>query len=91
LRASTVLKLLEATDALRRPERFEEFLRACEADARGRAGLQGQPYPQAEYLRRARSAAAAAALSESERAGLSGAAIGERLRAKRLEAIGALA
>ena len=91
LRASTVLKLLEATDALRRPERFEDFLRACEADARGRAGLQGQPYPQAEYLRRARSAAAAAALSESERVGLSGAAIGERLRAKRLEAIGALA
>ena len=90
LRASTVLKLLEATDALRRPERFEDFLRACEADARGRAGLQGQPYPQADYLRRARSAAAAAALSESEREGLSGAAIGERLRAKRLEAIGGL-
>ena len=90
LRPLTVLTLLEATDALRRPERFEELLRACEADARGRAGLQGEPYPQAESLRRARAAAAAVGLDSDERRGLSGAAIGERIRAKRLEAISAL-
>ena len=43
---------LELSDALRRPERFELFLRACEADARGRLGLEQQPYPQAGILRR---------------------------------------
>jgi len=91
LRPATVLKLFEATDAFRRPERFEEMLAACEADARGRTGLEAQAYPQREYLRRARAAAAAMTLDESERQGLAGAQIGERIREKRLEAIKALA
>jgi tRNA nucleotidyltransferase (CCA-adding enzyme) len=87
LRPTTVLKLFEATDAFRRPERFEEMLAACEADARGRTGLEAQPYPQREHLRRARAAAAAVTLDESERQGLAGAAIGEKIREKRLAAI----
>jgi tRNA nucleotidyltransferase (CCA-adding enzyme) len=90
LRPSTVLKLLEATDAFRRPERFEEMLAACEADARGRTGLEAQPYPQRDYLLRARAAAAAVNLNEDERQGLAGPAIGEKLREKRLAAIKAL-
>ena len=87
LRPVTVLKLLEATDALRRPERFEELLIACEADARGRAGLEDQPYPQRTLLREARAAAAAAQLDAAERAGLPGALIGERIRERRLAAL----
>ncbi|MGH8201755.1 MAG: multifunctional CCA addition/repair protein [Steroidobacteraceae bacterium] len=87
LRPTTVLKLLEATDAFRRPERFEEMLAACEADARGRTGLEAQPYPQRDYLLRARAAAAAVSLDASERQGLAGAAIGERIRDKRLAVI----
>lgn len=51
--ADELYATLEATDALRRPERFELFLRACEADARGRLGLEHQPYPQAHILRHA--------------------------------------
>lgn len=47
LRPATVLKILERCDALRRPERFEMVLGACEADFRGRGGQQGKPYPQA--------------------------------------------
>ncbi|MDE2450417.1 MAG: multifunctional CCA addition/repair protein [Gammaproteobacteria bacterium] len=90
LRPATVLKLLEATDAFRRPERFEEMLAACEADARGRTGLEAQPYPQRDYLRRARTAAAAVSLDEKERQGLMGLAIGERIREKRLAAIKSL-
>ncbi|EEB79521.1 tRNA nucleotidyltransferase/poly(A) polymerase family protein [marine gamma proteobacterium HTCC2148] len=54
LRGKTLLKLLTATDALRRPGRFEAFLLACEADARGRLGREEEPYPQANYLRKAR-------------------------------------
>jgi tRNA nucleotidyltransferase (CCA-adding enzyme) len=87
LRADTMLKLFETTDAFRRPERFTELLLACESDARGRTGLETKPYPQAAYLQRARDAAAAVTLSDEERAGLQGTAIGEKIRAKRLKAI----
>ena len=51
LRADTVLKTLESCDALRRPERFADFLLACEADARGRTGLENREYPQRELFR----------------------------------------
>jgi tRNA nucleotidyltransferase (CCA-adding enzyme) len=70
LRRQTVVTLLEKTDAFRRPERFELFLLACEADARGRLGLEDQPYPQADFLRRALKAAAsidAAAVAASHK------------------------
>src|SRR5882672_9959672 len=87
LRPDTMLKLFEATDAFRRPERFAELLLVCESDARGRTGLENRPYPQAEYLRCARDAAAAAQLSDEDRVGLQGPAIGARIRAKRLEAV----
>ena len=87
LRPATVLKILEATDAFRRPGRFEDLLLACEADARGRTGLETQPYPQAGLLRRARAAAAAVSLSEEDRRGIEGPALGEKLREKRLAAI----
>ncbi len=90
LRPSTVLKLLETTDAFRRPERFQELLAACEADARGRTGLEAQPYPQRDFLGRALAAAAAVSLDENERQGLAGPAIGEKMRDKRLAAIKAL-
>jgi tRNA nucleotidyltransferase (CCA-adding enzyme) len=59
LRAKTILKVLEKTDAFRRPERFEQFLLSCEADARGRAGLENRRYPQADHFRGAYAAAAA--------------------------------
>ena len=90
LRASTLLKLLETVDAFRRPDRFRELLLACESDARGRAGLEDQPYPQADYLQRARDAAAAVTLSEEERQSLKGPFLGERLREKRLAAVTAV-
>ncbi len=59
LRDKTLLKVLEKTDAFRRPERFEQFLQACEADARGRTGLEDREYPQADLLRGAFAAASA--------------------------------
>lgn len=51
LRADTVVRKLEAIDAFRRPERFEQYLLACEADARGRTGHEDADYPQAERFR----------------------------------------
>lgn len=89
LKAATLLTLLENCDAFRRPERFAELLLACEADARGRTGLESAPYPQVAYLQQVRAAAAAVALTEEERRGLRGAEIGAELRRRRLEAIAA--
>lgn len=57
LRSTTILKVLERCDAFRRPERFEHFLIACEADARGRTGFEQREYPQADRLRGALAAA----------------------------------
>lgn len=87
LRTSTLLELLENTDAFRRPARFEKFLLACEADARGRKGLQDRHYPQADYLRRMRAVAAAVVVEAGAREGLKGRQIGKRLRQARLDAL----
>lgn len=54
LRPRKLLTLLKLLDALRRPERFNQFLLICEADARGRSGFENRDYPQANYLRAAR-------------------------------------
>ena len=50
LRPNTLLELMERLDAIRRPERLQKFLAACEADARGRTGLETREYPQRDYL-----------------------------------------
>ncbi len=59
LRPKTVLKVLERSDAFRRPARFEQLIVTCEADARGRRGLEDRDYPQADLFRGALGAAAA--------------------------------
>jgi tRNA nucleotidyltransferase (CCA-adding enzyme) len=53
LRPETVLRVLERCDALRRPERFELVLLACEADYRGRRGWEERNYSAAGVWRRA--------------------------------------
>jgi tRNA nucleotidyltransferase (CCA-adding enzyme) len=90
LRTGTLLDLLEHTDAFRRPARFEQFVLACEADARGRKGLENRDYPQAEYLRRARAAAAGVTLEPAERDGLNGQQIAQKVRRARLAALAEL-
>ena len=86
LRAATILRMLEATDAFRRPRRFEQFLLACEADARGREGLEDRHYTQVDLLRGAFAAVSgidAAAIAASHE----GKAIGEAIRRERLTAV----
>ena len=87
IRSDTLLKLLESVDAFRRPERFELFLTACEADHRGRTGLEDTPFPQADYLRKAFAAARAVTTESLDTTKLSGAEIGTELRKKRFEAV----
>ena len=87
LRASTLLELFEALDAFRRPERVEQFLLACECDARGRTGLADRHYPQPDYLRGALAAAQAVSVQDIIASGLTGEAIGKALREQRLQAL----
>jgi tRNA nucleotidyltransferase (CCA-adding enzyme) len=90
LRPYTILEFMERADAFRRPERFAQALLACEADSRGRTGLENAPYPQREYLGLARDAAAAIKPSPEDIAENSGPKIAERLRQRRTQAIAEL-
>lgn len=84
LKPSTLLKLFKAFDIYRRPERFEQFLGACEADARGRTGLEQRAYPQPDFLRRATEAARSADVQPLLEQGLKGAELGAALEQERL-------
>ncbi|WP_199099595.1 multifunctional CCA addition/repair protein [Dyella sp. ASV21] len=90
LKPATVLRLLSSLDALRRPERLQVFLAACEADKRGRLGHADDDYPQAAYLLQAQQAAAAVHAEPYVAQGLQGPAIGEALAAARVAAIAAV-
>ena len=87
MRAPAMVRLLEAADAFRQPERFELLLQACEADARGRAGLQERAYPQAARLRCTLAAASAVTAAESIARGLQGPAVGADLHQRRCAAV----
>lgn len=52
LKPSTLVKLLEKIDAYRRPDRFSQFLLACEADARGRTGMEQIEYAPKNFLKK---------------------------------------
>jgi tRNA nucleotidyltransferase (CCA-adding enzyme) len=90
LKPKTVLDFMERADAFRRPERFDRALLACEADSRGRAGLEDGAYPQRGYLLAARDAAAAIKPLPEELAARSGPAIAESLSRRRLDAVTAV-
>lgn len=87
LKASTLLELLQSFDIYRRPQRFEEFIAACEMDARGRKGLEQRSYPQADYLRGAAKAARAVAVQPLLEQGFKGPELGEALKRERLKAL----
>jgi tRNA nucleotidyltransferase (CCA-adding enzyme) len=89
-KASTVMRLLEALDVFRQPQILEDFLLACEADYRGREGMQERDYPQGDYLRRAHAAASAILARDLDLAGLNGPEVGQRLREARIKAIAAI-
>lgn len=50
LRAETIVKLFNAFDVWRKPQRFLEFLTLCLADTRGRTGFEQKEYPQKDFL-----------------------------------------
>ncbi|OYT94677.1 MAG: multifunctional CCA tRNA nucleotidyl transferase/2'3'-cyclic phosphodiesterase/2'nucleotidase/phosphatase [Pseudomonas sp. PGPPP3] len=87
LKASTLLELLQSFDAYRRPQRFAEFVAACEMDARGRLGFEQRDYPQASYLLGAANAARAVPVQPLLEQGFKGAELGAALQRERLQAL----
>lgn len=51
LKPATIVSLLEKTDALRRPTRFEQLLEACWCDYTGRLGWENRSYDSPQRLR----------------------------------------
>ena len=90
LRDRTVHELLKRCDAFRQPERIAKLALVCEADKRGRAGLQDVPYLPGPELLRLHAAALAVRAADVAREGLEGPALGEALDKARIRAIGAV-
>lgn len=85
LKPVTILKVLQSNDAFRRPERFEQFLLCCEADARGRTGFENRAYPQADFFRAALKAAQAVDIAAIQQSGHTGQAFGDEVNRQRLQ------
>ncbi|HCS66607.1 MAG TPA: multifunctional CCA addition/repair protein [Cellvibrio sp.] len=85
LKPTTVLKVLQSNDAFRRPERFEQFLLCCEADARGRTGFENRAYPQADFFRTALKTAQAVDMAAIQQGGFIGKDFGDEVNRQRLQ------
>ena len=90
LKPSTVVDLSSRLDAFRRPERFEHFLLACEADSRGRPGYENMPDDKTQLFRRYFDAANEVSPREIVAQGYKGADIAEQLRLSRITAVRAV-
>jgi len=90
LRPETRLTVLERCDALRRPDRFELILLACEADYRGRLGWGERDYGQAEAWRVALAAVRAVDAGAIAGATAEPQAIAAAISAARVDALRAL-
>ena len=90
MKPETVLKKLEQLDAFRRPDRFKQFLLACEADARGRAGFEDQDYPQAGYFLNAYNVAKDIESKSLQEQGFEGKELGQEIKQRQIEKIKSL-
>lgn len=89
LKPATKLKVLGLLDAWRKPERLEQVLLCCEADHRGRLGLEIEPYPQREIFQHAYQAALSVEVQAVIADGFQGKHIKEELDKRRIAAISA--
>jgi tRNA nucleotidyltransferase (CCA-adding enzyme) len=87
LRATTLVDLLQTLGAFKPENNVEDFILACEADARGRLGLEKNPYPQAEFMRKAFKYAANVDSVDILNQGLEGKQIGDAIRRLRVTAV----
>jgi len=91
LRASTLTDMLANLGAFKANNTLDDFLLACEADAKGRTGLEHVAYPQADFIKRAAIAAANVDTRDILQSGLKGEKIGEAIRRLRIQAVADIA
>ncbi|MGX8940387.1 multifunctional CCA addition/repair protein [Symbiopectobacterium sp. Eva_TO] len=87
LQPKTLMKLFDALDVWRKPERLEKLVLTSEADARGRTGFEESPYPQGNYLREAFTVACAVTSGAVVADGFQGIGVREELHRRRIAAL----
>lgn len=87
LQPKTLMKLFDAIDVWRKPQRLEQLAITSEADARGRTGFEERPYPQGDYLREAFRVASSVTSAEVVADGYEGIAIRNELIRRRTNAL----
>nr|WP_113864876.1 multifunctional CCA addition/repair protein [Brenneria salicis]NMN90703.1 tRNA nucleotidyltransferase (CCA-adding enzyme) [Brenneria salicis ATCC 15712 = DSM 30166]RBP66801.1 tRNA nucleotidyltransferase (CCA-adding enzyme) [Brenneria salicis ATCC 15712 = DSM 30166]RLM32211.1 multifunctional CCA tRNA nucleotidyl transferase/2'3'-cyclic phosphodiesterase/2'nucleotidase/phosphatase [Brenneria salicis ATCC 15712 = DSM 30166] len=87
LQPKTLMKLFDAVDVWRKPQRLEQLAITSEADARGRTGFEERPYPQGDYLREAFRVASSVNSAEVVADGYEGIAIRNELIRRRTNAL----
>lgn len=87
MKPNKILRLLEELDGFRRPERLEQFVRACEADAKGRLGYENEEYPQAQLLLNCGKVARNINIKPLQDEGYEGLNLAEKIRELRISAI----
>ncbi|XTZ38989.1 multifunctional CCA addition/repair protein [Salmonella enterica] len=87
LQPKTIVKLFDAIDAWRKPQRVEQIALTSEADVRGRTGFEAHDYPQGRLLREAWEIASAVPTKAVIEAGYKGAAVREELTRRRIKAL----
>ncbi len=90
LKAATVVKTLEQLDAYRKPERFEKFLLASEADARGRTGYENRNFPQGNFFRQALSVTKDIDIDKLRSLGFENMALANEIKKVRIKAVSQL-
>lgn len=87
LSAVELIQLFDGLDSWRKPERVAQLSLISEADARGRAGLEQQAYPQGQFLRQAFTVAQAVSVKPIIEQGFQGSQIREELTRQRIETV----
>ncbi len=87
LKPATVVKTLQQLDAFRKSERFEKFLLASEADARGRPGYENRELQQGDYFRQALKVAIDIDITELRSLGFENQALANKISETRISAV----
>ncbi len=84
LSAEKLLELIERQGALKRPEKLQDFLTACEAESRSKKTCP-TPYPPTAYIHKAIALCQQVQASDIIKEGFSGKIIGEKLHERRVD------
>lgn len=87
MKASTMHDLIARCDGFRKPERMPQLGLVCEADKRGRLGLENSDYPSRALLEKVHATALSVTFKDINSEGLQGPQIAEAMRRARIKAI----